>query len=189
MRFNKQKIFSSSIDWFIFDYNYWIHGASMGGFLPDNTDDRNLLPQFQAICSTMPELMNREDVTINEAPIELRFRRHLDLLDRIQADSEEDEYIFLDEERNFDFFKNRYCELFIDMAARGFYSYARIDIDNPLESSYHLIASPSTDAATELKNKMNEYLRFNFITDELRQYYSLISNGHQTEDTPPLRLF
>lgn len=189
MKYDKQKLFSSSIDWFVFDYNCWIHGASMGGVLPDNTDDRNLLPQFQAICSTMPELMDRDDVIINEAPVEMRFRRHLDLLDRIQADSEENENIFLNEERSFDFFKKRYCELFVDMAARGFYSYARIDIDNPFENTYHLIASPSTDAATELKNKMNEYLRLNFMTDELRRYYSQISNNHQAEKTPPLRLF
>lgn len=189
MRYNKQKIFSSSIDWFIFDYNCWIHGASMGGLLPDNTDDRDLLPQFQAICSTLPELMSREDVTINDEIIELRFRRHLDLLERIKANSEENVAIFTDEERDFNSFKNRYCELFIDMAAKGFYSYARINIDNPLDNSYHLIASPSSDAATELRNNMDEYLRLGFITDKLRQYHLQISNGTQSDGTPPDRLF
>ncbi len=156
MRYPKQKILASSLDWYMEINGIWIQGVSLGGVIPDQVDDVRNLPLLQALCSIMPDVSPREQIELNESIIRQRHNRHLEIVQRINGEA--GETIFQETDNDYDSFRERYAEMFINAAQKGFYSYARTDIDNPLDPSYFLIAKPTEEAARELSDNMQRRL-------------------------------
>lgn len=177
MRLSKQKIFATSIDWYMEVNGRWVQGISLGGMFPEQVNDALYLPLFQALCSIMPDNIPQEQVAINETLIRQRYNRHIELAHSINRIS--GSLVFAEEDLEYDNFKNRYSELFIRAAQKGFYSYARINIDDPHDHTYMLIASPTEDSANKLVDNMQRKLS-DAIYIEIKQYLNSIkiTNTH-----------
>lgn len=185
MKFSKQKLFASSIDWYMLINGRWVQGVSLGGFIPDSVDDSTNLPLLQSLCSSMPDILTPDEVETNDNLIRQRFLRHTEIINTINQNLEEP--LFSDNEFVFDNFKNRYTEFFVDAARKGFYSYARYDVDDPQSTDYRLIACPTSDASRQLNENLQRRLS-EVLIPELNSFLENIVINNDNIPTPSFDL-
>lgn len=123
----RTKIFlrTRDIDWAVKIGDIYIHASSAGDDLPEIVD-RNLTQIWDALKAS-PVLYTEEQVQLNDAVLNEKFP--------IEQMADHEDYLLK---------REWYVHSFRAMAMRGFYSFDR-DIKTPIgDSTYHLIASPST---------------------------------------------
>lgn len=146
MRYRKSYLLSYNIDWFCLIDKKWIHCSSQGGMLPDFADDYRNMPQLQALLNIIPTYSEETDVVVNDTLIEQRFERHISILRELSAE----EQMEIDIDREHQNFRRNYIESFVEMAQKGFHSYARVNIDDITDNSTVLVAKPTEEASLSL---------------------------------------
>lgn len=174
MPYNKNYLFTHSIDWFACINGIWIHAASRGGLLPNRIDNEIILLQLQGICSNLPVILRPSDITINDELIEKRYRRAIEFYEQRLVDNVNDFQDFY-REYNFESFRAVFSELFVEMACKGFYSFVRVDIDDPFSTDYSLVAYPKEDAQLHLSEILYRPYNSALIENEYIDYLHSIS--------------
>ena len=118
MRYNKSYQLTRDIDWFFQLNNKPIHVASAGGKLPNQINDRTQLQKQQHLVSTLSDINTIAEIRINHEFIK-------ELCEKTMC--EEDVYL----------------ESFISMAKKGFISMDKTHIDDPEETTYHVVCIPT----------------------------------------------
>lgn len=174
MSYNKNYLFTHNIDWFACIDGTWIYAASRGGLLPHMVDNELMLPKLQGICSNLPDLVNKEDIVINQGLINERYQRAVDFYRRrleYNLGSSHDNLEFLQEQ----VFSEQFSELFVEMACKGFYSFIRIDIDEPFSNEYRLVAYPETGTPIRLSEIIRSPFNAAFVDNEYEDYIQSIT--------------
>ena len=172
MAYNKNYLFTHNIDWYACINGTWIYAASRGGLLPCKVDNKYMLPTLQGICANLPDIVNKEDIVINQELIDLRYKRAVDfykqrfsgnLNNRIDVQEFFNEY-------NIEEFSEQFSELFVEKARKGFYSFIRINIDDPFSNEYRLVASPKGDTPAHLSEIICNPFNEAFVNNEYKDY-------------------
>jgi hypothetical protein len=179
MTYRKAYLLSHDIDWFCRINNIWICCASFGGLLPTFSDDEIMLPYLQAICSNLPYVIDADDITYGEDLLEERYKRHQLKYSSIEKFAKGNEHE-IPEIDSFETFRSNYISSFTEMAKRGFYAYARVNIDE-LDSTYHLIAKPTDDASNELANTIDYFVASPIVSQQFKGYISNISINREVK--------
>ena len=175
MSYNKNYLFTHNIDWYACINGTWTYAASRGGLLPGIADNDSILPKLQGICSNLPNLVNKEEIIINKDLIKIRYQRATEFYRLRFGDNQINNQNFQDflREYNFEIFSERFSELFVEMASKGFYSFVRLDIDDPFSNEYKLVAYPKNGTPTNLSDII---LRpFNDVFQD-QEYFDYIKN-------------
>ena len=141
---DKNYLFTHNIDWYACINGTWIYAVSRGGLLPSKVDNEYMLPALQGICANLPDIVDKEDIVINQKLIEIRYKRAIDFYEQRLGDNLENDLDiqeFLNEYKIEEFSK-QFSELFVEKACKGFYSFIRVDIDDPSSNEYRLVAYP-----------------------------------------------
>lgn len=174
MPYNKNYLFTRSIDWFGCISGTWIHAASRGGLLPNKIDNDIILPQLQGICSNLPDIVGPNDIIINDELIEKRYRRAIEFYEQ-RFGNIMNEFQDFNREYNFESFRGCFSELFMGMACKGFYSFVRVDIDDPFSNDYSLVAYPKEDVQMRISEMLYAPYNSALINNEYIDYLNSIS--------------
>jgi hypothetical protein len=138
-----------------------------------------MLPYLQAICSNLPDVIDADDITYGEDLLEERYKRHQLKYSSIEKFAKGNEHE-IPEIDSFETFRSNYISSFTEMAKRGFYAYARVNIDE-LDSTYHLIAKPTDDASNELANTIDYFVASPIVSQQFKDYISNISINREVK--------
>lgn len=177
MSYNKNYLFTHNIDWYACINGTWIYAASRGGLLPGIADNDSILPKLQGICSNLPNLVNKEEIIINKELIKLRYQRATEFYRLRFGDNSINNQNFQNflREYNIEIFSERFSELFVEMASKGFYSFVRLDIDNPFSNEYKLVAYPKNGTPTNLSDIIQRPFNDAFQDQEYVDYIKNIT--------------
>lgn len=177
MSYNKNYLFTHNIDWYACINGTWIYAASRGGLLPGIADNDSLLPKLQGICSNLPNIVNKEEIIINKELIKLRYQRATEFYRLRFGDDLINNQNFQDflREYNIEIFGERFSELFVEMASKGFYSFVRLDIDDPFSNEYKLVAYPKNGTPTNLSDIIQRPFNDAFQDQEYVDYIKNIT--------------
>lgn len=118
-KYRDSYIASRDIDWFLKLNGIPIHVASFGGMLPEKVNDKEYLTDMQQRIANLDEMVGME-IGINE-----------DYVNSLFANNENPQQS-----------KERYLRSFASFAKKGFFSYDKLDLYEPLDTHYILIAWP-----------------------------------------------
>lgn len=164
---------SHDIDWFCKVNDKWISCATLGGMLPDFVDNDKMLPYFQTLCYEIPE--SKEDyIECNERLLQERYQRHCEKYAHLRQNALEYNQE-IDEVISFDTFKQNYISSFVDMAKRGFYAYARVNIDDVSDDKYYLIAKPTKDSSVALSKVIDGFAPSLISIEEFKDFVKQLS--------------
>lgn len=183
MPYNKNYLFTHNIDWYACIDGTWIYAASRGGLLPGVVNNESMLPKLQGICANLPDVVNEENIVINQELIRIRYQRAVDFYEQRFRDNLEDNHSFQQflQEYNIKVFSQQFSELFVEMARKGFYSFVRVDIDNPFSNKYRLVASPKNGTPTHLSEIIRKPFNAAFVDDEYKDYIKNITIKGENE--------
>lgn len=177
MNYRKSYLSAYDLDWFMSVGGVWIHGASRGGMIPDVVNDSDSLPHLQAICSGIAEFSSGEEVRVSEGFVNERYERALEIFSGATglADAE------LRQNYLFENFREEFIWSFVEMARRGFYSFVRVNLDDPFDNIYRLVAKPSDGARKQLNKYMCQLPTNAFINADLQHYIAGLSTADYEE--------
>lgn len=183
MPYNKNYLFTHNIDWYACIDGTWIYAASRGGLLPRVVDNESMLPKLQGICANLPDVVNEEDIVINQELINVRYQRAVDFYEQRSRDNLGDNLDFQQflQEYNIEAFGKQFSALFVEMARKGFYSFVRVDIDDPFSNEYRLVASPKDGTPTHLSEIIRKPFNAAFVDDEYKDYVENITIRGENE--------
>lgn len=142
--YDEDYISTRDIDWFGVVNGRYIHVASFCGKLPIEVMDKEYLRDLQYEVALMPDLVDESGRPIsvghNDQYLEDRFAQ-----DERRADAIEDY------KRSFDSF-----------ARKGFWSFDKVDLNNPEDSHYRLISWPLDDRTPQFESE----IKFNKNTED-----------------------
>lgn len=172
MYYNKNYLFTHNIDWYACINGIWIYAASRGGLLPGVVDNESMLPKLQGICANLPDVINEEDIVINQELIRVRYRRAVSFYEQRLIDNQANGLDFQQflQKYNIEEFGKQFSTLFVEMARKGFYSFVRVDIDNPFSNEYRLVASPKNGTPAHLSEIIHKPFNEAFVDDEYKDY-------------------
>lgn len=177
MSYKKNYLFTHNIDWYACIDGTWIYAASRGGLLPEIVDNESMLPKFQGICSNLPDIVNKGDIVINQELIDVRYQRAVDIYKRRYRENlgnthDYPEFLY---EHNLQAFSEQFSEIFVEMACKGFYSFVRIDIDDPFSNEYGLVAFPKDGTPVGLSEIIRCPFNAAFVDNEYKDYIKSIT--------------
>lgn len=183
MYYNKNYLFTHNIDWYACINGIWIYAASRGGLLPGVVDNESMLPKLQGICANLPDVINEEDIVINQELIRVRYRRAVSFYELRLIDNQANGLDFQQflQEYNIEEFGKQFSTLFVEMARKGFYSFVRVDIDNPFSNEYRLVASPKNGTPAHLSEIIHKPFNEAFVDDEYKDYIENITIRSENE--------
>jgi hypothetical protein len=183
MYYNKNYLFTHNIDWYACINGIWIYAASRGGLLPGVVDNESMLPKLQGICANLPDVINEEDIVINQELIRVRYRRAVSFYEQRLIDNQANGLDFQQflQEYNIEEFGKQFSTLFVEMARKGFYSFVRVDIDNPFSNEYRLVASPKNGTPAHLSEIIHKPFNEAFVDDEYKDYIENITIRSENE--------
>lgn len=172
MSYNKNYLFTHNIDWYACIDGTWIYAASRGGLLPRKIDNGSMLPKLQGICANLPDVVNEKDIAINQELINVRYQRAVDFYKQRFIDNWGDDLNFQQflQEYNIEVFYEQFSALFVEMACKGFYSFVRVDIDNPFSNEYRLVAFPKDGTPAHLSEIIHNPFNDAFVDNEYKDY-------------------
>ena len=145
MRYTDAYLINHDIDWFCIVNGVYIHVASAGGQLPSQINDDERLKNAQYQVEQLPDIYSDEEIEYNEAAISNVLGN--DAKSRAQ-----------------------YIESFTAMARKGFASFDRTNIANPLDNHYHLVCKP--------KNMDRKPENIELFTVSIDAYYAMWRRGY-----------
>lgn len=177
MSYNKNYLFTHNIDWYACINGTWIYAASRGGLLPWKVDNEYILPTLQGICANLPDIVNKEDIVINQELIDVRYQRAVDFYKRRLGDYLENNRNIQEflTEYNIEEFSKQFSEIFVEKACKGFYSFIRVDIDDPFSNEYRLVASPKGGTPAHLSEIICKPFNAAFVNDKYKNYIENIT--------------
>lgn len=183
MYYNKNYLFTHNIDWYACINGIWIYAASRGGLLPGVVDNESMLPKLQGICANLPDVINEEDIVINQELIRVRYRRAVSFYEQRLIDNQANGLDFQQflQKYNIEEFGKQFSTLFVEMARKGFYSFVRVDIDNPFSNEYRLVASPKNGTPAHLSEIIHKPFNEAFVDDEYKDYIENITIRSENE--------
>lgn len=183
MYYNKNYLFTHNIDWYACINGIWIYAASRGGLLPGVVDNESMLPKLQGICANLPDVINEEDIVINQELIRVRYRRAVSFYEQRLIDNQANGLDFQQflQEYNIEEFGKQFSTLFVEMTRKGFYSFVRVDIDNPFSNEYRLVASPKNGTPAHLSEIIHKPFNEAFVDDEYKDYIENITIRSENE--------
>lgn len=178
---------SHDIDWYACVNHKWIYASSMGGLLPNKINNNTYLPLLQAICYNLPDLVDEDKIIVNNDLISKRYERAIRVYREyyIQNDNLLNRFL---EDFTLDSFSRAYTAEFISMARKGFISYIRENIDDPLDNNYIMVAEPSEEISVKLSDFFDSPLPDWMNNERFKAYLNMISrrdfiwNSHQEID-------
>lgn len=183
MSYNKNYLFTHNIDWYACINGKWIYAVSRGGLLPSKVDNEYMLPALQGICANLPDIVDKEDIVINQKLIEIRYKRAIDFYEQRLGDNLENDLDiqeFLNEYKIEEFSK-QFSELFVEKACKGFYSFIRVDIDDPSSNEYRLVAYPKSGTPPHLSEIICKPFNEAFVDNEYKDYIKNITFGGEND--------
>ena len=140
-------------------------------------------PKLQGICANLPDVINEEDIVINQELIRVRYRRAVSFYEQRLIDNQANGLDFQQflQEYNIEEFGKQFSTLFVEMARKGFYSFVRVDIDNPFSNEYRLVASPKNGTPAHLSEIIHKPFNEAFVDDEYKDYIENITIRSENE--------
>lgn len=179
MSYNKNYLFTHNIDWYACIDGTWIYAASRGGLLPEIVDNESMLPKFQGICSNLPDIVNKGDIVINQELIDVRYQRAVEFYEqRLENNHDCQEFLH---EYSLQVFSKRFTELFVEKVCKGFYSFVRLDIDDPFSKEYRLVAFPKDGTPVGLSEIIRCPFNAAFKDKEYEEYIKSITIRDKNE--------
>lgn len=149
MAYSNIEIYTTDIDWFVFDSNnVYIHAASAGSVLPEliRVNNEQNEQNFLLVSSLEKRYFERE-YEINPNIIELAQIKEQDL--------------------------QLYLRDFVAMAQKGFYSFDKTNINNPEDTIYHLVAKPQGNAKMEKRLFSQNFMIENSLLGQIDSWQSI----------------
>lgn len=187
MPYRKRYMSSHDIDWYACVNHKWIYASSMGGLLPNKINNDTFLPLLQTISYNLPDLVEEDKIIVNNDLIVRRYERAVRVYREYYIQNDDLLNRFL-ENFTLDSFGRAYTAEFISMARKGFISYIRENIDDPLDNNYIIVAEPSEEISVKLSDFFDSPLPEWLNSKQFKAYLNMISkrfsigNSHQAID-------
>lgn len=158
MRIRKDTLATRDIDWFCCISGVYIHAATAGCMkIPDKINDYGNLQDISRQVTTMQDIVDDDEVFINRAYIESRLNMVYDnqflVVEDVEVDNDNEKDAYSSglsmQER-----VNLYASSFLYFARKGFYSFDRMNLSDPMDSKYALIACPKRYTKTHIIENM-----------------------------------
>ena len=118
MKYSDIYLVNHDVDWFSLVNGVYIHVASAGGVIPDFVNDDEQLRIVQHQVEMLPFIYGEDEIEFNDVAIQ-----------NVLGDNNSRARL-------------SYIESFKVMAQKGFFSYDRTNIGEPLDNRYHLVCRP-----------------------------------------------
>lgn len=119
MKYTKEELLSSDIDWFFIINEAYIHVASAGGMIPEQINDIRMLKKIQRKVHNLPFIFEEQEIIFNENLLYERFGNKTNSSQRTD-----------------------YLRSFIEMSRKGFISMDRTNLSDSEDNTYHIVCMP-----------------------------------------------